>query len=178
MNATTSAAPARGSTAIAAAAFLVSVAVFLATVASPGAAQDAPALPLVRVDGNRFAGPGGETLMFRGFSVADPDKLEREGRWNRRLFEEARRWSANVVRLPVHPSAWRARGPEAYLELLDDGIRWAEELGLYVIMDWHSIGNLQTELFHLLARIGDWLLRLFDLPLQRFKPQPLLFHQL
>ena len=34
-----------------------------------------------------------------------------------------------------------------YVQLLDDGIRWAEEVGIYVIIDWHSIGNLRTELF-------------------------------
>lgn len=113
------------------------------------AAQDSSTpLPLIRVEGNRFVGPDGETVMFRGFSFSDPDKLERDGQWNRALFEEARtRWNANVVRLPVHPAAWRARGEEAYLALLDDGLRWAEETSLYVIIDWHSIGNLRTELF-------------------------------
>lgn len=103
--------------------------------------------PRISVQGNRFVDPAGETVVFRGFSVADPDRLERIGQWNRGLFEEARRWNANVVRLPVHPRAWRARGPEAYLALLDQGIAWAEDVGLYVIVDWHSIGNLQTGLF-------------------------------
>jgi aryl-phospho-beta-D-glucosidase BglC (GH1 family) len=47
----------------------------------------------------------------------------------------------------VHPAAWRERGEEAYVALLDDGLRWAEEASLYVIIDWHSMGNLRTELF-------------------------------
>ncbi len=112
-------------------------------------AQDSPtSLPLIGVEANRFVGPGGEAVMFRGFSFSDPDKLERDGQWNRALFEEARtRWNANVVRLPVHPASWRERGEEAYLALLDDGLRWAEETSLYVIIDWHTIGNLRTELF-------------------------------
>jgi hypothetical protein len=46
----------------------------------------------------------------------------------------------------VHPAAWRARGPERYLALLDQGIGWAREAGLYVMVDWHVIGNLRTEL--------------------------------
>ena len=104
--------------------------------------------PLIRVDGKRLVGPAGETVVLRGFSFSDPDKLEREGHWNRALFEEARfRWNANVVRLPVHPAAWRERGEEAYLALLDSALRWAEETSLYVIIDWHTIGNLRTELF-------------------------------
>ncbi|MEJ2504356.1 MAG: cellulase family glycosylhydrolase, partial [Gemmatimonadota bacterium] len=112
---------------------------------APASGQTDP-LPRVRVEGNRFVGPGGETVMFRGFSVADPDRLERVGQRNRGLFEESRRWGANVVRLPVHPAAWRERGQDAYLALLDDGIGWAEEVGLYVILDWHTIGNPITEL--------------------------------
>lgn len=110
--------------------------------------QASASLPLIRVEGNHFVGPGGETIVLRGFSFSDPDKLEREGHWNRALFEEARtRWNATIVRLPVHPRAWRERGDDAYLKLLDDGLRWAEENSLYVIIDWHSIGNLRTELF-------------------------------
>lgn len=129
------------------------VSLFAAAVAAAGCVSHAAVaqvepLPLVRVEGNRLVDPEGETLMFRGFSFSDPDRLERLGQWNRALFEEARqRWNANVVRLPVHPRAWRERGEEAYLELLDDGIAWAEEVGIYVIIDWHSIGNLRTELF-------------------------------
>ena len=118
-------------------------------VPAPVAGQDGPPRPPpIRVEGNRFVGPGGETVMLRGFSFSDPDRLDRAGRWDQALFEEARvRWNANIVRLPVHPAAWRERGEEAYLRLLDDGLRWAEENSLYVIIDWHSIGNLRTELF-------------------------------
>ena len=119
----------------------------VAPAATHAQAGDAP-LPRLRVDGSRLVGPDGGTVMLRGFSFSDPDRLEREGVWTRALFEEAReRWNANVVRLPVHPRAWRARGKDAYLALLDDGIRWAEEVGLYVILDWHTIGNPATELF-------------------------------
>lgn len=116
--------------------------------ALPVLGQDAPpVLPRLRVDGNRLVDDRGEVVVLRGVSFSDPDRLEREGRWNRAYFEAARSWNANVVRFPVHPSAWRERGPDAYLRLLDEGVRLAGELGMYVILDWHSIGNLQTELF-------------------------------
>lgn len=104
-------------------------------------------LSAISVDGNRFVDEDGATVVFRGVSFSDPDRLEKVGRWNRAYFEAAHDWNANVVRFPVHPSAWRERGEEAYLELLDQGIEWATELGMYVIIDWHSIGNLRTELF-------------------------------
>ena len=56
-------------------------------------------------------------------------------------------WGANLVRFPIHPTAWNRRGEENYMKLLDQGIAWAGELGMYVIIDWHSIGNLRTEMY-------------------------------
>jgi aryl-phospho-beta-D-glucosidase BglC (GH1 family) len=54
---------------------------------------------------------------------------------------------AMIVRIPVHTAAWRERTPEKYLELLDQAIEWCTDLGMYVMIDWHSIGNLGMELF-------------------------------
>ena len=99
----------------------------------------------IRVQGNQFVDAAGLPVVFRGMALSDPDKLERQGHWNRRIFEEMRAWGANIVRLPVHPAAWRARGPARYLALLDQGVGWAREAGLYVMIDWHVIGNLRTE---------------------------------
>jgi len=31
--------------------------------------------------------------------------------------------------------------------LLDQAVEWANELGLYLILDWHSIGNLKMEMY-------------------------------
>lgn len=101
----------------------------------------------IRIDGNLFVDEQGETFVFRGVSIADPSKLLTDGRWDRRIFEEVRAWGANTVRLPVHPSAWRYRGEGRYLELIDDAVRWSNELGMYLIIDWHSIGYLPTELY-------------------------------
>jgi aryl-phospho-beta-D-glucosidase BglC (GH1 family) len=80
-------------------------------------------------------------------AVADPDKLEQEGHWNKTLFVKAKEMGATIVRIPVHPVPWRMRTPVKYLELLDQAVGWCTELGMYVIIDWHSIGNLGMELF-------------------------------
>jgi endoglucanase len=104
-------------------------------------------LPLISVRGNHFVNPAGETILFRGVSIADPDRLAKNGHWNRELFASVRELGANLVRLPVHPAAWRERTPAKYLELLDQAVSWSTELGLYVVIDWHSIGNLRTEMF-------------------------------
>lgn len=101
----------------------------------------------VHVEGSRFINESGETLVFRGVNIRDPHNLEENGHWTRSHFKEARAWGADVIRLPVHPVSWRARGSEAYLVLLDQAVEWARELGLYLILDWHSIGNLKQELF-------------------------------
>ena len=106
-------------------------------------------LSRIKVEGNQFVDSQGNPVVFRGVSFSDPDKLEKEKRWNKAYFQAAKDWHANVVRFPVHPSAWRERGPEDYLRLIDQGVAWAEELGMHVIIDWHSIGNLRTEVFFL-----------------------------
>ena len=113
----------------------------------PETARNAKVLPRIAVLGNRFVDPAGQTVLFRGLAIADPDKLAGQGRWNRELFVAVKDMGANLVRLPVHPVAWRERTPARYLELLDQAVDWCTELGLYVIIDWHSIGNLQTEMF-------------------------------
>jgi len=110
-------------------------------------AQTTPPLSQVSVKGNQFVTADGKPIVFRGLNASDPDRLEKIGHWDKAYFQEMKNWGANLVRLPVHPTAWRARGKEEYLKLMDKGIAWAGELGLYVIIDWHSIGNLKTEMY-------------------------------
>lgn len=106
------------------------------------------ALPQLSVAGNRFVNPAGETVILRGLAITDPAALIEKGQWNRRYFEMAKSWNANVVRLPVHPEEWRKLGEETYLKHLDEAVQWAGELGMYVIIDWHSIGNILTGVYH------------------------------
>lgn len=110
-------------------------------------ARLAGALPLVRVRGNRFIDTAGNALLFRGVSISDPDKIAGQGHWSRDLFVHVRDMGARLVRIPVHPVAWRGRTPAGYLALLDSAVQWCTETGMYVIIDWHSIGNLKAGLF-------------------------------
>lgn len=101
----------------------------------------------ITVLGNEFVDEAGDVFIFRGYSSSDPDNLVKQNSWNQNYFDELKRWGANVVRFPIHPRAWRSRGKENYLKLLDQGIQWAAANDMYVIMDWHSIGNLTTGLY-------------------------------
>ena len=104
-------------------------------------------LPLIRVQGNKFVDPEGKTVIFRGVSIADPDKIEQQGHWNKELFQHVKDLGVNLIRIPVHPASWREATPQKYFELLDQAVEWCTDLDMYVIIDWHSIGNLKMELF-------------------------------
>lgn len=104
-------------------------------------------LPRIRVVDNRFVNEAGVTVVFQGVGIADPDRLVREGHWTEELFKTIHNWGANVVRIPIHPVAFRERGRDEYFKLLDQGITWANAAELYVIIDWHSMGNLARGLF-------------------------------
>jgi endoglucanase len=104
-------------------------------------------LPLVQVKGNKFVDPNGKIILFRGLSISDPDKIENQGHWNKKHFENVKEMGAMIVRIPVHPTAWRQRTTKKYLELLDQAVQWCTELEMYIIIDWHTIGNLKMELF-------------------------------
>jgi endoglucanase len=109
--------------------------------------ENSKMLPLIKVSGNKFIYADGTKAHFRGLSIADPDKIEIQGEWAKELFVKVKELGANIVRLPVHPIAWRHRTPNKYLELLDQAVQWCTELKMHIIIDWHSIGNLKTGLF-------------------------------
>ena len=113
----------------------------------PAKNPNAKKLPLISVRENKFVDPSGTTILLRGLAISDPDKIESQGHWNKAHFERVKQTGARVVRIPVHPIAWRERTPKGYLALLDQAVEWCTDLGLYIDLDWHSIGNLKSGLF-------------------------------
>lgn len=103
------------------------------------------AVAQISIRGNKFVDKDGKEVVLRGLCFSDPVKLVRENQWNEKYFAEAADWGANVVRFAVHPSNLRSMGWEKTFQELDRGVELARKYGMYVIMDWHSIGNLKEE---------------------------------
>lgn len=80
----------------------------------------------------------GRPLQLRGVAVGDP-LLGRGDRPVTDFVAIAQSWAANVARLSVHPSSFK-RQRTAALAALDRDVRGALASGLFVIIDWHTIG--------------------------------------
>lgn len=101
----------------------------------------------ILVKGNKLVTSSGKDILLKGMNIADPDKLVRQNQWNKALFQEVKNWGANSIRLPIHPISWKGLGKSEYFKLIDQAVVWANELDIYLIIDWHSIGYLPDGLF-------------------------------
>ena len=106
------------------------------------AEEKAPALPPLHVEGTGLADPEGNAVLLRGVSTHGLAWFP--GYVNAEFFRELREeWNANVVRLAMYTAesgGYCTDGDPAQLkQLLRDGVRYAEEQGMYVIVDWHIL---------------------------------------
>lgn len=128
----------------------------------------------IKIEGKNIMTESGEIIRLKGVSFSDPDKLEKDGQWNMRYFQEAKNWGCNVVRFAIHPTALNNRGWENYFKLVDEGVKMAENLEMYVIIDWHSIGNLNTEKFSNKMYNTSWdeTVKFWETVAKRYKGNP------
>jgi len=61
-------------------------------------------------------------------------------RYDLAFFQEIARWGAKIVRVSIHPSAWREFGPETSLTQIEQAVEWSRQAGMYSIIAFHSIG--------------------------------------
>lgn len=101
----------------------------------------------IKVRGRHFVGENGNEIVFKGLAISDPDKISNDGHWDKKHFETIKSWGVNLVRIPIHPARVDKRGLNKYLELLDEAVMWCGDLEMYIIIDWHSIGNLKSGKF-------------------------------
>lgn len=77
-------------------------------------------------------------ILLRGVAPGDP-LLGRAERPTEDYARIAQDWNANVVRLSVHPAAWK-RQRAAVLAKLDRDVAAALAFEMFVIIDWHVVG--------------------------------------
>ena len=95
------------------------------------------------VDGARLLAEDGTPVTLRGVMIEDPSLFRPTGAPPASLFADIAATGANVVRLPVSPANWR--DDKEYLwRSLEPAVRLASAAGLWVIIDWHVIGNVET----------------------------------
>lgn len=105
------------------------------------------------VSGSRLTDGNGNTVMLKGISTHGlswfPEYVN--GDSFRQLHEQ---WGINCVRLAMYTAEYNgyctgdAANRERLKNLIDDGVRYATENNMYVIVDWHilSDGNPNTYL--------------------------------
>ena len=92
----------------------------------------------ITVAGNQLM-YAGKPLVLRGVAVGDPFSA-REGRPLSDYQRIARDWNANAVRISLHPTVWKHTPHDKVLDGLAREIGAALEAGLFVVLDWHTIG--------------------------------------
>lgn len=95
----------------------------------------------LQVSGTKLTDESGNIIHLRGVSTHGiswfPDYV------NYDAFATLRDdWGANVVRIAMYPEEYNgylSGGDKAALkQIIDNGVNYATELGMYVIIDWHS----------------------------------------
>lgn len=98
----------------------------------------------LRVSGTTLTDASGNAVQLRGVSTHGlawfPEYVNKEA------FATLRDdWGANVVRLAMYTEEYggycNGGDKEALKQLIDDGVSYATELGMYVIIDWHILSD-------------------------------------
>ena len=103
----------------------------------------------LKVIGTDLCNERGEKLQLKGPSTLGlvwyPEYI------NKKAFETVHGWGANLIRLAMYTKEEKGYlspdgDKEFTKDLIDKGVKYATDLGMYVIIDWHilSDGNPQT----------------------------------
>ncbi|MGL5927563.1 MAG: glycoside hydrolase family 5 protein [Dermatophilaceae bacterium] len=114
----------------------------------PVKATDGTYPQFFRADGNDIVREeDGTEVIFRGVSGIDIASWAwvQPQEWNEATFAEMARWGINTVRLPIIDHRFRERGDEAGFALIDQALDWAEQHRMYVILDYHGIGDPEAD---------------------------------
>jgi endoglucanase len=129
---------------------LLFLVVFLSVFAVSTHAQ-AASLPKLQVTGTQLVNSRGKTVQLRGVSTHGlswyPEYVNKSA-----FVYMKKNWGINVVRLAMYTSEYNGyctgstENKKTLEKQIENGVRYATEAGLYVIIDWHilSDGNPKT----------------------------------
>lgn len=98
----------------------------------------------LRVEGTSLLSKDGEKVQLKGPSTLGlvwyPDFINKEA------FETIHSWGASLIRLAMYTQEedgyLTPEGDQEFTKgLIDKGVRYASELGMYVIIDWHILSD-------------------------------------
>ncbi|MCI9540856.1 MAG: glycoside hydrolase family 5 protein [Lachnospiraceae bacterium] len=104
----------------------------------------------LHVEGTKLMGSNGEEVQLRGISTHGiawfPDYINEE------CFRQLRNeWNVNVVRLALYTAEYNGYctgGDREYLKnLIRNGVNYAKEQDMYVIVDWHILSDSNPNIY-------------------------------
>lgn len=101
-------------------------------------------LKKLQVDGTQLVDEDGNPVQLNGLSTHGLSWFPQYV--NQELFTElSADWNCNVVRLAMYSAEYNGYctggNKEELKQLIKDGVQYAENAGLYVIVDWHVLGE-------------------------------------
>ena len=96
------------------------------------------------LEGNQIVDSSGNVIQLQGISLHGlawfPQYV------NKDTFQTLRdEWGVNLIRLPLYTAEYNGYcnggDQEELKKLIDDGVRYCSELGMYVIIDWHILSD-------------------------------------
>jgi hypothetical protein len=119
---------------------LASLAVTETSFESSNMATGNSILSPLHVVGNAFVDEWGKRVILRGVAITDQAENASDRTLNQSDFQYlAQNWDAKVVRIPVLPQYWDDGGDTVVS--LKQIVGWANEYGMYAIIDWHAFSN-------------------------------------
>jgi hypothetical protein len=101
--------------------------------------------PKLKVVGNKFKDPVGNSVVLRGVSLTEIRHME-EAYGHKFMIDlltnKDQGWYTKILRIPVGGDRWNTSNfDELFNRYLKPTVDYATEKGLYVIIDWHYIAD-------------------------------------
>ena len=165
--------------------------IFAVTVFTPQTSK-AASLPKLKVQGRQLYDASGEPVQLRGLSTHGINWYKNLNQYasfpayiNQSWFDEMHgKWGANAIRLAMYVEEYNGymsgtnndchdqkKMQKNLKELIDDGVKYAVNSGMYVIIDWHIL-NIDP------SRYTDEAVKFFDEISAKYKNIPNVLYEI